>query len=146
MFLLSILKEAQNQTKFEAEDIEKLTDSNSDIKGRLSEVVRENAKEMLDPERKVNGQPVPLQQPNLFTGGVMRWYQVEGIEWLRVSRQQDIDKLSKHNGNRHGWVCRFLQQMCHCMCSLSWLLLFIFHQALLLHVLVHLACRDLYCH
>ncbi|KAK3554199.1 hypothetical protein QTP70_020085 [Hemibagrus guttatus] len=86
-------EEAQNQKKLEAEDIEKLSDSNSDIKGRLSEVVRENAKEMLDPERKVNGQPVPAQQPKLFTGGVMRWYQVEGIEWLRMLWENGINGI-----------------------------------------------------
>lgn len=95
LFPFSVVKATQSQKTFEAEDIEKLSDSNSDIKGRLSEVVRENAKEMLDPERKVDGQPVPLQQPNLFTGGVMRWYQVEGIEWLRVSKQKDAEILSQ---------------------------------------------------
>lgn len=79
------LKDANVSVKLEAEDIEKLSDTNSDIKGRLSEALRESSKQMLDPERKVNGQPVPAQQPELFTGGVMRWYQVEGIEWLRVS-------------------------------------------------------------
>ncbi len=83
--LISFLKEAHSSVKLEAEDIEKMSDSNSDIKGRLSETLRENSKQMLDPERTVNGQPVPAQQPHLFTGGVMRWYQVEGIEWLRVS-------------------------------------------------------------
>ncbi|XP_060781851.1 lymphoid-specific helicase [Neoarius graeffei] len=86
-------EEAQSQKKLEAEDIEKLSDSNSDIKGRLSEVVRENVKEMLDPVRKVNGQPVPLQQPKLFTGGVMRWYQVEGIEWLRMLWENGINGI-----------------------------------------------------
>lgn len=101
MIILCILKEAQSQKKLEAEDIEKLSETNSDIKGRLSEVVRENAKEMMDPERKVDGQSVPLQQPKLFSGGVMRWYQVEGIEWLRVSKEQDTEKLLKQNGNSH---------------------------------------------
>ncbi|KAM9477081.1 lymphoid-specific helicase [Clarias gariepinus] len=86
-------EETQSQKKLEAEDIEKLTDSNADIKGRLSEVVRENAKEMLDPERKVDGQPVPVQQPQLFTGGVMRWYQVEGIEWLRMLWENGINGI-----------------------------------------------------
>lgn len=62
-----------------------MSDSNQDIKNRLSETVRDNAKHLLDPHRKVNGEPVPAQQPQLFTGGVMRWYQIEGIEWLRVS-------------------------------------------------------------
>lgn len=62
-----------------------MSDSNQDIKNRLSEGVRDNAKHLLDPHRKVNGEPVPAQQPQLFTGGVMRWYQIEGIEWLRVS-------------------------------------------------------------
>ena len=55
------------------------------IKGRLSEAVRESSKQLLDPERKVNGQPVPVQQPALVTGGIMRQYQIEGVEWLRVS-------------------------------------------------------------
>lgn len=77
--------EALAQKKIEAEDIEKMSDSNQDIKDRLSEAVRDNAKHLLDPLRKVNGEPVPAQQPQLFTGGVMRWYQIEGIEWLRVS-------------------------------------------------------------
>lgn len=62
-----------------------MSDSNQDIKNRLSEGVRDIAKHLLDPHRKVNGEPVPAQQPQLFTGGVMRWYQIEGIEWLRVS-------------------------------------------------------------
>lgn len=62
-----------------------MSDSNAEIKSRLSETVRENAKHLLDPDREVNGQPVPVQQPQLFTGGVMRWYQIEGVEWLRVS-------------------------------------------------------------
>lgn len=74
--------------KLEAEDIEKMSDTNEDIKNRLSETVRDNAKQLLHPQRKVNGEPVPVQQPELFTGGVMRWYQIEGIEWLRVSTLQ----------------------------------------------------------
>lgn len=74
--------------KLEAEDIEKMSDTNEDIKNRLSETVRDNAKQLLHPHRKVNGEPVPIQQPELFTGGVMRWYQIEGIEWLRVSTLQ----------------------------------------------------------
>lgn len=78
-------EEARASKKIEAEDIEKMSDSNQDIKNRLSETVRDNAKHLLDPHRKVNGEPVPAQQPQLFTGGVMRWYQIEGIEWLRVS-------------------------------------------------------------
>ncbi|KAG5266289.1 hypothetical protein AALO_G00229330 [Alosa alosa] len=79
--------------KLEAEDIEKLSDSNAEIKNRLSEVVRDNAKRLLDPDRRVNGQPVPAQQPKLFTGGVMRWYQVEGIEWLRMLWENGINGI-----------------------------------------------------
>ncbi|KAI4874280.1 hypothetical protein NFI96_028454 [Prochilodus magdalenae] len=86
-------EESPSEKKLEAEDIEKISDSNSDIKGRLSEAVRDNAKHMLDPERKVNGQPVPSQQPKLFTGGVMRWYQVEGIEWLRMLWENGINGI-----------------------------------------------------
>ncbi|XP_057198080.1 lymphoid-specific helicase [Triplophysa rosa] len=85
--------EANVSVTLEAEDIEKLSDSNSDIKGRLSEALRESSKQMLDPERKVNGQPVPAQQPKLLTGGVMRWYQVEGIEWLRMLWENGINGI-----------------------------------------------------
>ncbi|XP_059422682.1 lymphoid-specific helicase [Carassius carassius] len=86
-------EEAHSSVKLEAEDIEKISDTNSDIKGRLSETLRENSKQMLDPERTVNGQPVPAQQPKLFTGGVMRWYQVEGIEWLRMLWENGINGI-----------------------------------------------------
>ncbi|XP_049457134.1 lymphoid-specific helicase isoform X1 [Epinephelus fuscoguttatus] len=85
--------EAPAQKKLEAEDIEKMSDSNQDIKNRLSETVRDNAKHLLDPHRKVNGQPVPCQQPKLFDGGVMRWYQIEGIEWLRMLWENGINGI-----------------------------------------------------
>uniref|UniRef100_A0A671WLE7 Proliferation-associated SNF2-like protein n=1 Tax=Sparus aurata TaxID=8175 RepID=A0A671WLE7_SPAAU len=75
------------------EDIEKMSDSNQDIKDRLSESVRENAKHLLHLHRKVNGQPVPAQQPQHFTGGVMRWYQIEGIEWLRMLWENGINGI-----------------------------------------------------
>lgn len=93
----SFLKDADTSITVEPEEIEKLGETNSDIKGRLSEAMRENSKHMVDPDRKVNGQPVPAQQPTLFTGGVMRWYQVEGIEWLRVRgvHQQVAAQLHK---------------------------------------------------
>uniref|UniRef100_A0A672MZU0 Proliferation-associated SNF2-like protein n=1 Tax=Sinocyclocheilus grahami TaxID=75366 RepID=A0A672MZU0_SINGR len=86
-------EEPHSSVKLEAEDIEKMSDTNSDIKGRLSETLRENSKQMLDPERTVNGQPVPAQQPKLFTGGVMRLYQVEGIEWLRMLWENGINGI-----------------------------------------------------
>lgn len=70
------------------EDLQKNKDSNSIIKDRLSQTVRQNTKFFFDPVRKCNGQPVPFQQPKHFTGGVMRWYQVEGMEWLRVMNSQ----------------------------------------------------------
>uniref|UniRef100_A0A8D0ADP1 Proliferation-associated SNF2-like protein n=1 Tax=Sander lucioperca TaxID=283035 RepID=A0A8D0ADP1_SANLU len=85
--------QAPAQKKLEAEDIEKMSDSNVDIKNRLSETVRDNAKHLLHPHRKVNGQPVPAQQPELFTGGVMRSYQIEGIEWLRMLWENGINGI-----------------------------------------------------
>ncbi|XP_028323940.1 lymphoid-specific helicase isoform X1 [Gouania willdenowi] len=90
--------EVQNETpeegkKLEAEDIKKMSDSNQDIKNRLSESVRDKAKHLLHPDRKVNGQPVPAQQPQLFTGGIMRWYQIEGIEWLRMLWENGINGI-----------------------------------------------------
>ncbi|XP_071337586.1 lymphoid-specific helicase isoform X2 [Trachinotus anak] len=85
--------EGPAQKKLEAEDIEKMSDSNQDIKNRLSETVRDNAKHLLHPHRKVNGEPVPIQQPQLFIGGVMRWYQIEGIEWLRMLWENGINGI-----------------------------------------------------
>uniref|UniRef100_A0A8C8D3T4 Proliferation-associated SNF2-like protein n=1 Tax=Oncorhynchus tshawytscha TaxID=74940 RepID=A0A8C8D3T4_ONCTS len=85
--------EVPGMKKLEAEDIEKMSDSNADIKGRLSETVRDNAKHLLDPDRKVNGQAVPAQQPLLFTGGVMRSYQIEGVEWLRMLWENGINGI-----------------------------------------------------
>ncbi|XP_028279978.1 lymphoid-specific helicase [Parambassis ranga] len=90
---LENVDEAPTQKKLEAEDIEKISDSNQDIKNRLSEAVRDNAKHQLHPHRKVNGQPVPAQQPQFFTGGVMRWYQIEGIEWLRMLWENGINGI-----------------------------------------------------
>uniref|UniRef100_A0A6Q2Y281 Proliferation-associated SNF2-like protein n=1 Tax=Esox lucius TaxID=8010 RepID=A0A6Q2Y281_ESOLU len=87
------LKYSSPRKKLEAEDIEKISDSNVDIKGRLSEAVRDSAKQLLDPDRKVNGQPVPALQPQLFTGGVMRWYQIEGVEWLRMLWENGINGI-----------------------------------------------------
>uniref|UniRef100_A0AAY4EIK7 Proliferation-associated SNF2-like protein n=1 Tax=Denticeps clupeoides TaxID=299321 RepID=A0AAY4EIK7_9TELE len=89
----SVFLSGPSSKKLEAEDIEKLSDTNEDIKSRLSEAVRENAKHMVDPHRKINGQPVPAQQPHLFTGGVMRWYQVEGTEWLRMLWENGINGI-----------------------------------------------------
>ncbi|KAM6915871.1 lymphoid-specific helicase [Xenentodon cancila] len=87
------VNETLAQKKLEAEDIEKMSDSTQDIKNRLSETVRDNAKHLLHPHRKVNGQPVPVQQPQLFTGGVMRCYQIEGIEWLRMLWENGINGI-----------------------------------------------------
>lgn len=81
------------QKKIESEELEKMSDSNQDIKDRLSERVRDNAKHLLHPDRKINGQPVPAQQPQFFTGGVMRWYQIEGIEWLRMLWENGINGI-----------------------------------------------------
>ncbi|CAJ0964727.1 unnamed protein product [Ranitomeya imitator] len=69
---------------FTAEELEQNKDSNSVIKDRLSQSVRQTAQHLFDPVRKVDGQPVPYQQPKYFTGGVMRCYQIEGMEWLRM--------------------------------------------------------------
>ncbi|KAG8552210.1 hypothetical protein GDO81_004438, partial [Engystomops pustulosus] len=79
--------------KLTAEDLERNGDSNSVIKDRLSQAVRQSAKHLLDPERKVDGQPVPYQQPKYFIGGIMRWYQIEGMEWLRMLWENGINGI-----------------------------------------------------
>ncbi|KAF6317251.1 helicase, lymphoid specific [Rhinolophus ferrumequinum] len=93
--ILSVAKKNKKENEDEStssnlcvENLEKNKDSNSMIKDRLSQTVRQNTKFFFDPVRKYNGQPVPFQQPKHFTGGVMRWYQIEGMEWLRVMNSQ----------------------------------------------------------
>ncbi|KAH0521435.1 Lymphocyte-specific helicase [Microtus ochrogaster] len=85
--------ESSSTTNLCVEDLQKNKDSNSIIKDRLSQTVRENSKSFFDPVRKCNGQPVPFQQPKHFTGGVMRWYQVEGMEWLRMLWENGINGI-----------------------------------------------------
>uniref|UniRef100_A0A8C5VX14 Proliferation-associated SNF2-like protein n=1 Tax=Microcebus murinus TaxID=30608 RepID=A0A8C5VX14_MICMU len=90
-------KESENEnsssTNLCVENLQKNNDSNSIIKDRLSQTVRQNTKFFFDPVRKCNGQPVPFQQPKHFTGGVMRWYQVEGMEWLRMLWENGINGI-----------------------------------------------------
>lgn len=87
-------KEDENSsTNLCVENLQKNKDSNSIIKDRLSQTVRQNTKFFFDPVRKCNGQPVPFQQPKHFTGGVMRWYQVEGMEWLRMLWENGINGI-----------------------------------------------------
>ncbi|XP_077635758.1 lymphoid-specific helicase isoform X2 [Crocuta crocuta] len=98
--ILSVAKKKKKENENESsssnlcvEDLQKNKDSNSIIKNRLSETVRQNTKFFFDPVRKCNGQPVPFQQPKHFTGGVMRWYQVEGMEWLRMLWENGINGI-----------------------------------------------------
>ncbi|KAM8924634.1 lymphoid-specific helicase [Pelodytes ibericus] len=88
--------EPQNEissSQLTTDEIEKNRDSNTVIKKRLSQAVRQNATHLLDPTRKVDGQAVPYQQPKYFTGGIMRWYQVEGMEWLRMLWENGINGI-----------------------------------------------------
>nr|XP_014337495.1 PREDICTED: lymphoid-specific helicase isoform X5 [Bos mutus] len=98
--ILSVAKKNKKENEDESsssnmcvEDLQKNKDSNSKIKDRLSQTVRQNTKFFFDPVRKCNGQPVPFQQPKHFTGGVMRWYQVEGMEWLRMLWENGINGI-----------------------------------------------------
>lgn len=81
------------EIRLETEDTEKNQDSNSAIKDRLTQTVRHYSQHLWDPVRRVDGQPVPYQQPKLFTNGVMRWYQVEGMEWLRMLWENGINGI-----------------------------------------------------
>ncbi|KFO29915.1 lymphoid-specific helicase isoform X2 [Fukomys damarensis] len=85
--------ESSSSTNICVEDLQKNKDSNTIIKDRLAQTVRQNTKFFFDPVRKCNGQPVPFQQPKLFTGGVMWWYQVEGMEWLRMLWENGINGI-----------------------------------------------------
>uniref|UniRef100_A0A803TQ37 Proliferation-associated SNF2-like protein n=1 Tax=Anolis carolinensis TaxID=28377 RepID=A0A803TQ37_ANOCA len=89
-----ISKEIESSSaKLCAEELQNNGDSNSIIKDRLTQTVRHSAKHFFDPVRKYKQQPVPFQQPKLFTGGIMRWYQVEGMEWLRMLWENGINGI-----------------------------------------------------
>ncbi|MGH0128981.1 UNVERIFIED_CONTAM: hypothetical protein FKN15_063706 [Acipenser sinensis] len=88
-----LLAKQEKQTELGLGALEKNGDSHSEIKNRLSQSVRQNAQHLFDPERKVDGQPVPYQQPKNFTGGVMRLYQIEGMEWLRMLWENGINGI-----------------------------------------------------
>lgn len=92
--LTFLLQDESSADSLHPEDLQKNGDSNSVIKDRLCQAVRHTAKQFFDPVRKFNGQPVPFQQPKIFTGGIMRWYQVEGMEWLRVWMQLNLITIS----------------------------------------------------
>ncbi|XP_062831977.1 lymphoid-specific helicase [Anolis carolinensis] len=98
--LLAAKKSKDEKSKIEsssaklcAEELQNNGDSNSIIKDRLTQTVRHSAKHFFDPVRKYKQQPVPFQQPKLFTGGIMRWYQVEGMEWLRMLWENGINGI-----------------------------------------------------
>ncbi|XP_066478719.1 lymphoid-specific helicase [Tiliqua scincoides] len=80
-------------SKLCTEELQNNGDSNSIIKERLAQAMRYGAKHFFDPTRKIFGQPVPFQQPDLFSGGIMRWYQVEGMEWLRMLWENGINGI-----------------------------------------------------
>uniref|UniRef100_A0A8C4R9I4 Helicase, lymphoid specific n=1 Tax=Eptatretus burgeri TaxID=7764 RepID=A0A8C4R9I4_EPTBU len=67
-------------------------DSNDAMKSRLTDSLRKNIQQS-DPQRVFNGQQVPLKQPRYFTGGIMRSYQVEGLEWLRMLWENGINAI-----------------------------------------------------
>lgn len=41
-----------------------------------------------------NGELIPANQPKLLTGGVMRSYQLDGMEWIKVSHHSYIIRQS----------------------------------------------------
>ncbi|XP_014342102.1 lymphoid-specific helicase isoform X1 [Latimeria chalumnae] len=79
--------------KLDVAELQENEDSNTAIKDRLAQTVRHNAQHLLDPVRKFEGKPVPYQQPQYFTGGMMRWYQIEGMEWLRMLWENGINGI-----------------------------------------------------
>uniref|UniRef100_UPI00358F8B5C lymphoid-specific helicase isoform X2 n=1 Tax=Myxine glutinosa TaxID=7769 RepID=UPI00358F8B5C len=85
--------EDNSNKKMKAEDeIQNYSeDTNDAMKSRLTDSLRKNIHS--DPQRVINGQQVPLKQPRFFTGGIMRSYQVEGLEWLRMLWENGINAI-----------------------------------------------------
>lgn len=80
--------EARNRKHTKTSDIDKREikiDTEALFKAKLYEGVSSPSNiEIIDGVRYLNGEAIPEAQPVLFTGGVLRNYQVTGYEWLNI--------------------------------------------------------------
>ena len=53
----------------------------------------EVAKQRNDQQRKFEGKDIPVKQPLLLTGGIMRSYQLEGYEWMATLWENGINGI-----------------------------------------------------
>ena len=75
-------KQNVDQTDAAAEPTDTLTvDADADVKASKGDFVDTFS-------RVINGEKVSDLQPDLFSGGVLRKYQLDGMEWLKVNNHE----------------------------------------------------------
>lgn len=55
-------------------------------KRRKTDEEKESNEEIVEHVTRADGTVVPVDQPELFSGGVLRDYQMRGVNWLKVCR------------------------------------------------------------
>jgi len=88
------LKNKMEQSELErSKELKEKQEANKGNKRRSSTGTRSVAKKVKRAERSVNGQTIPDEQPVLISGGVMRKYQLEGLQWMINLDQNGINGI-----------------------------------------------------
>ena len=93
-FLLEKMKKSEE--KREADKGKNNDKKNADKKRKRASTDKEvmnPAKKGKRSERTFNGQPIPEDQPTLISGGIMRGYQIEGLQWMLNLDQNGINGI-----------------------------------------------------
>ena len=88
------LKSKMEQSELErSKELREKQEANKGNKRKNSTGTRSVAKKVKRAERSVNGQTIPDEQPVLISGGVMRKYQLEGLQWMINLDQNGINGI-----------------------------------------------------
>ena len=88
------LKNKMEQSELErSKELKEKQEANKGSKRKSSTGTRNVAKKVKRAERSVNGQTIPDEQPVLISGGVMRNYQLEGLQWMINLDQNGINGI-----------------------------------------------------
>ncbi|XP_033095411.1 lymphoid-specific helicase-like [Anneissia japonica] len=91
---LAAKKLKTDQTHIDAKDVkQKPTEAMEVEQGREEKETMADEKYKDTFRRRIKGQKVSDRQPKLFTGGVMRQYQLEGLEWLKVLYENGVNGI-----------------------------------------------------
>jgi len=87
------LKTEDEPTKGRKRGRPKVEDEDSPNKKAKLDASGDVSKDRKDPNRKFEGKDIPVNQPLLLTGGIMRSYQLEGYEWMATLWENGINGI-----------------------------------------------------